>query len=64
MDDLLLNQYIEQVIMLLHPNMNKQAIFDLVTGKLNQGPVILTLDAGPWNNSALRGRFVEGEAFV
>jgi hypothetical protein len=27
--------------------MNKAAIFDLVTNKLNQGPVILKLDAGP-----------------
>jgi hypothetical protein len=27
--------------------MNKTAVFDPVSGKLNQGPVILKLDAGP-----------------
>ena len=27
--------------------MNKTAVFDEVSGKLNQGPVILKLDAGP-----------------
>ena len=54
MDDSLLNQYIEQVIIPLYPNMNKIAIFDPVTGKLNQGPVILKLDAGP-------GRIVSSE---
>ena len=47
MDDSLLNQYIESVIVPLFPNMNKTAIFDPETGKLNQGPVILKLDAGP-----------------
>jgi hypothetical protein len=47
MYDSLLNQYIESVIVPLYPNMNKTAIFDPRTGKLNQGPVILKLDAGP-----------------
>jgi hypothetical protein len=47
MDDSLLNQYIESVIVPLFPNMNKTSIFDPVKGKLNQGPVILNLDAGP-----------------
>ena len=46
MDDSLLNEYIEKVIVLLYPNMNKTAVFDEVSGKLNQGPVILKLDAG------------------
>ena len=47
MDDSLLNEYIETVIVPLYPNMNKTAIFDPVSGKLNQGPVILKVDAGP-----------------
>jgi hypothetical protein len=47
MDDTLLNDYIERVIVPLYPNMNKTAVFDPTTGKLNQGPVILKLDAGP-----------------
>lgn len=47
MDEELLNQYIEAVIIPLYPNMNKTAIFDARTGRLNQGPVILKLDAGP-----------------
>ncbi|KAI2501582.1 hypothetical protein MHU86_12853 [Fragilaria crotonensis] len=54
MDDELLNQYIESVIIPLYPNMNKTAIFNAKTGKLNQGPVILKLDAGP-------GRIVSSE---
>ena len=54
MDDSLLNQYIEQVIVPLYPNMSKTTIFDPVTGKLNQGPVILKVDAGP-------GRIVSSE---
>ena len=57
MDDSLLNQYIESVIVPLFPNMHKTAIFDPVTGKLNQGPVILKLDAGP-------GRIVSNEAIL
>ncbi len=44
MDNSRLNQYIEKVIMPLYPNMNKTAVFDHVTGKLNQGPVILKVD--------------------
>ena len=47
MDETLLNAYIKQVIVPLYPNMHKTAIFDPVSGKLNQGPVILKLDAGP-----------------
>lgn len=57
MDEELLNQYIETVIVPLYPNMNKTAIFDADTGKLNQGPVILKLDAGP-------GRIVSSEAVL
>jgi hypothetical protein len=45
MDEELLNQYIEMVIVPLYHNMNKTAIFDSRTGKLNQGPVILKVDA-------------------
>ena len=48
MDDTLLNHYIETVIIPLYPNtMSKTAEFDPVTGKLNCGPVILKVDAGP-----------------
>jgi hypothetical protein len=47
MDDSLLNDYIDKVIVSLYPNMHKTAVFDPVTGKLNQGPVILKVDAGP-----------------
>ncbi|KAI2494414.1 hypothetical protein MHU86_20097 [Fragilaria crotonensis] len=54
MDDELLNHYIESVIIPLYPNMHKTAVFDATTGKLNQGPVILKLDAGP-------GRMVSSE---
>ena len=57
MDESLLNQYIESVIVPLFPNMNKNAIFDPVTGRLNQGPVILKLDAGP-------GRIVSNAAML
>ena len=41
MDDSLLNDYIERVIVPLYPNMNKMAVFHPITGKLNQGPIIL-----------------------
>jgi hypothetical protein len=54
MDEELLNHYIESVIIPLYPNMHKTAAFDTSTGKLNQGPVILKLDAGP-------GRIVSSE---
>ena len=57
MDDSLLNQYIESVIVPLYPNMNKTAVFDPISGKLNQGPVILKLDAGP-------GRIVSSPAIL
>ncbi|KAI2500983.1 hypothetical protein MHU86_13457 [Fragilaria crotonensis] len=57
MDESLLNFYIETVIMPLYPNMHKTAIFDPVSGKLNQGPVILKLDSGP-------GRIVSSEAIL
>jgi hypothetical protein len=57
MDDELLNQYIESVIIPLYPNMHKKAVFDETTGKLNQGPVILKLDAGP-------GRIVSSEVVL
>ena len=57
MDDSLLNNYIETVIVPLYPNMHKTAVFDPVTGKLNQGPVILKVDAGP-------GRIVSSEAIL
>ena len=46
MDDSMLNEYMEQVIVPLYLNMNKAAVFDPNTGKLNQqGPVILKVDA-------------------
>ncbi len=54
MNEDLLNQYIETVIVPLYPNMNKTSIFDARTGRLNQGPVILKLNAGP-------GRIVSSE---
>jgi hypothetical protein len=57
MDDSLLNDYIERVIVPLYPNMNKTAVFDPITGKLNQGPVILKVDAGP-------GRIVTSDAIL
>ena len=57
MDDTLLNQYIESVIVPLYPNMHKTAVFDERTGKLNQGPVILKVDAGP-------GRIVSSELIL
>jgi hypothetical protein len=57
MDDLWLNEYIEKVIVPLYPNMHKTAVLDSVTGKLNQGPVILKLDVGP-------GRIVSSEAIL
>jgi hypothetical protein len=47
MDNTLSFQYIESMIIPLYPNMHKTAMFDDGTGKLNQGPVILKLDAGP-----------------
>ena len=43
----LLNENIEQVIMPLHPNLKNTAVLDPFTEKLNQGPVILKVDAGP-----------------
>ncbi len=47
MDNELLNQFsIETVILPLYPNMSKTAIFD-ERGRLQQGPVILKVDAGP-----------------
>jgi hypothetical protein len=57
MDDLLLNNYIKKVIGPLYPNMHKTAVFDPVTCKLNQGPVILKVDAGS-------GRIVSSEAIL
>ncbi len=57
MDDTLLNGYIERVIVPLYLNMNKTAVFDPITGKLNQGPVKLKVDAGP-------GRIVSSEAIL
>ena len=57
MDDTLLNHYIEKVIIPLYPNMSKTAEFDPVTGKLNCGPVILKVDAGP-------GRIVSSEVVL
>jgi hypothetical protein len=57
LEDSLLNQYIETVIVPLYSNMNKTAIFDPVTGKLSQGPVILKVSAGP-------GRIVLSEAIL
>jgi hypothetical protein len=59
-DDSLLNECIEQVIVSLYPNMNKMAVFDPITGKLTQGPVILKVDAGPgrivWSEDILLNR--------
>ncbi len=57
MDEELLNHYIESVIIPLYPNMHKTAVLDTTTGKLNQGPVILKLDAGP-------GRIVSSEIIL
>ncbi|KAI2506187.1 hypothetical protein MHU86_8222 [Fragilaria crotonensis] len=57
MDKELLNDYIESVIVPLYPNMHKTAVFDANTGRLNQGPVILKLDAGP-------GRIVSSEVVL
>jgi hypothetical protein len=57
MDDTLLNEYIETVIVPLYPNMHKTAVFDDLTGKLNQGPIVLKLDAGP-------GRIVSSEQIL
>ena len=55
MDDTLLNDYIERVTAPLYPNTNKtMAVFDCMKEKLNQGPVIFKLDAGP-------GRIVSSE---
>ena len=54
MNDELLNQYIKSVIVPLYPNMHKTTVFDEATGKLNQGPVISKLNAGP-------GRIVSSE---
>jgi hypothetical protein len=51
------NNYIEKVIVPRYPNMHKMAVFDPVTGQLNQGPVILKVDAGP-------GRIVSSEAIL
>lgn len=42
-----MNQYIESVIVLFYPVMSKTAVFDPIPGKLNQGLVILKLEAGP-----------------
>ena len=54
----LLNFYIETVIVPLYPNMSKTTIFDPpFSGKLNQGPVILKVDAGP-------GRIVSSETIL
>ena len=61
MDDSLLNEYIEKVIIPLYPNMNKTAVFDPVSGKLNQGPVILKLDAGPGRIVASAESISKGE---
>ena len=47
MDDSLLNDYINQVILPLYPNISKTAAFNPITGKLLHGPVILKLDSGP-----------------
>ena len=48
MEEQLFNQYIEDVIIPLYPNISKTAIFiERTTGKLIQGPVILKIDAGP-----------------
>ncbi len=66
MDDSLLNQYIESVIVPRYPNMSdcstlpeheQDCDFYPRTGKLNQGPVILKLDAGP-------GRIVSNEVIL
>lgn len=46
-DSRLLNNCINQVILLLYPNISKTAAFNPITGKLLQGPVILKLDSGP-----------------
>jgi hypothetical protein len=57
MDEELLSQYIKTVIFPLYANMHKNADIDANTGKLNQGPVILKLDAGS-------GQIVSSEALL
>jgi hypothetical protein len=47
MDNTLLNEYIESVIVHLYPNMHKTAVFEERTGKVNQGPIMLKVDARP-----------------
>jgi hypothetical protein len=47
MDDALLNDYINQVILPLYPNISKTTAFEPTSGKLLHGPVILKLDSGP-----------------
>jgi len=46
MDDSLFNNYVEEVIIPLYPNISKRARFDQ-NGKLLCGPVILKVDSGP-----------------
>jgi hypothetical protein len=47
MDDSLLNDYVKKMIVPLYPNMHKTSVFDPLTGKLNQGPAMIKVDAGP-----------------
>jgi hypothetical protein len=63
MDSTLLNHYIESVIIPLLPNMHKTAVFDDATGKLIQGPVILTVDAGPGRIVLSEQTLAQREAF-
>ncbi len=43
--------------------MHKTAVFDNATGKLNQGPVILTVDAGPGRIVLSEQTLAQREAF-
>ena len=45
------------IVVPLYPNMHKTAVCDERTGKLNQGPAVLNLDAGP-------GRIVSSERIL
>ena len=63
MDDSLLNDFINQVILPLYPNISKTAAFD-PTGKLLHGPVILKLDSGPGYIVALHDSILRREALA
>ncbi len=63
-DNTLLNHCIESVIIPLYPNMHKTAVFDDAIEKLNQGPVILKVDAGPGRIVSSEQILAQREAFL